>query len=89
MAPQAENEIRQWDRERNAYHRTSDRLVVYSMDKGCPIKYGILLLAFLAPHGHNLLTKGPNAAQRREDWENIAYTHQETGEMPEGTITEL
>jgi hypothetical protein len=88
MAPDAENELKRWDRKKNAYHRTSDRLIVYSMEQKNPIPYGILLLAFLTPNGHDLLTKGVNAAQRRADWEDIAYTHQLTGQMPPGTITE-
>ena len=88
MAPESENDLRRWDRELRPYHRTSDRLLVYSMADERPMQYGILLLAFLTPNGHNLLTKGPNAAQRRDDWENIAYTHQATGQMPAGTFTE-
>lgn len=62
-------------------------MLVYSMDHAFPDKHGILLLAFLSPNGHDLLTKGPNAAQRRDDWEDIAYTHQMTGNMPPGTFS--
>lgn len=81
-------ELQRWQQTSNDYHRTSDRLIVYSMAKDQPIKYGILLLAFLDPKGHDLLTSGPGAAERRENWENIAYTHQVSGNMPDGTITE-
>lgn len=88
MSPEAEMDLGRWDRQENIYYRTSDRLLVYSMDQDIPMRYGVLLLAFLTPNGHDLLTKGPNAAQRRDDWENIAYTHQQIGQMPEGTITE-
>jgi hypothetical protein len=88
MAPETLNEQKKWDREKDAYRRTSDRLVVYSMAQDVPMTYGILLLSFLTPNGHDLLVKGPNAAKRREDWEDIAYTHQATGQMPPGTITE-
>jgi hypothetical protein len=52
------------------------------MEQEHPIQYGILLLAFFIPNGHDRLTKGVNAAQRRADWEDIAYTHQQTGQMP-------
>lgn len=84
----SEDELNNWQTTSNAYYRTSDRLIVYSMAKDYPVKYGLLLLAFLDPKGHNLLTKGPNASERRENWENIAYTHQASGNMPDGTTTE-
>lgn len=90
MAPDSntakEQEMQRWDEKERPYDRTSNRLLVYSMDQENPIKYGILLLSFLVPNGHELLTKGPNASQRREDWENIAYTHQMTGNVPPGTV---
>jgi len=88
MAPESEEDQQRWDRARTPYHRTSDRLLVYSMDQERPVQYGILLLAFLTPNGHDLLTKGVNAAQRRSDWEDIAYTHQTNGAMPPGTVSE-
>ena len=87
MAPETDAEIDAWDGARKAYDRTSNRLLVYSMDQDLPTRYGILLLAFLAPKGHELLTKGSSASQRREDWENIAYSHQISGFMPPGTVT--
>lgn len=89
MAPDVQEEQAQWDRIRDSYRRTSDRLLVYSMDSEMPTRYGILLLAFLTPNGHDLLTYGANAAQRRADWEDIAYTHQMTGNLPPGSITEI
>lgn len=87
MAPEADADIDIWDGAKKTYDRTSNRLLVYSMDKELPTRYGILLLAFLAPKGHELLTKGVNASQRREDWENIAYSHQMNGYMPPGTVS--
>lgn len=80
-------ELRKWDLARKSYDRTSDRLIIYSMEKNNPMKYGMLLLAFLDPKGHDRLTKGPNAAVQREAWEIIAYTHQISGNMPCGTKT--
>ena len=47
FAPHEDPEMAEWDRISNPYHRTSDRLVVYSRDKVRPLKYGILLLAFV------------------------------------------
>ncbi len=88
MAPESQEDLERWDRAQNPYRRTSDRLLIYSMDQERPMRYGILLLAFLVPNGHDLLTKGQSAAQRRQDWEDIAYTHQISGSMPPGTITE-
>lgn len=88
MSPKSEADLWKWDIANSAYNRTSDRLLVYSMDKEKPMRFGLLLLAFLAPDGHYRLINGPSAAQRREDWENIAYTHQMSGNMPDGTITE-
>lgn len=85
MAPQERSALATWDRAQKVYDRTSDRLLVYSMDQDLPTRYGILLLAFLTPNGHQLLTQGPSASQRREDWENIAYSHQINGFMPPGT----
>lgn len=79
--------LAKWDKEREPYRRTSDRLVIYSMDKTDPLKYGFLMLAFLQPDGHAQLQKGPSAAERREIWENIAYTHQVSGNMPDGTFS--
>lgn len=87
MAPVEPKEIEKWDNAKNAFNRTSDRLLVYSLDQEMPERYGILLLAFLTPNGHDLLIKGPNAAQRREDWENIAYTHQFAGNLPPGSFS--
>ena len=80
--------VKKWDRTSNSYYRTSNRLVVYSMDKKDPLKYGFLMLAFLQPDGHEQLQFGPSAAERRQDWEDIAYTHQMTGNVPDGTISE-
>ena len=77
-----------WNWARDEYYRTSNRLVVYSMDKENPMKFGFLMLAFLQPDGHEQLQAGPSAAARRENWENIAYTHQMTGNIPDGTISE-
>lgn len=88
MSPDTPAEQIRWDRIQDAYRRTSDRLLVYSMDSEMPTRYGILLLAFLMPNGHDLLTYGVNAAQRRADWEDIAYTHQMTGNLPPGSISE-
>ena len=87
MAPEDQNAIEKWDRINLAFRRTSDRLLVYSMDKQVPERYGILLLAFLTPNGHDQLIRGASAAQRRSDWEDIAYTHQYTGNMPQGTFS--
>lgn len=78
--------MQRWDNQRNPYNRTSDRLLVYSMDQENPIEYGILLLSFLVPNGHELLIKGASALQRRSDWEDIAYTHQTNGNVPPGTV---
>lgn len=89
MAPDTTAEQIRWDRIQHAYRRTSDRLLVYSMDSEVPTRYGILLLAFLTPNGHDLLTYGASAAQRRDDWEDIAYTHQMTGNLPPGSISEI
>lgn len=92
MAPEeitaSDNELQRWEQTSNAHYRTSDRLIVYSMAQDRPIQFGILLLAFLDPKGHDLLQKGARASERRELWENIAYTHQVSGKMPDGTFTE-
>jgi hypothetical protein len=56
--------VEKWNKERVPYRRTSDRLVIYSMDKKDPLKYGFLMLAFLQPDGHKQLQFGPSASQR-------------------------
>lgn len=46
----------------------------------------MLMLALLGdPGGHDKLIKGVAAAQRRNDYERFAFTHQHTGELPPGT----
>ena len=78
-----------WENARSTIQRTSDRLLVYSMDPVHPLKYGVLLLALLGdPGGHDRLVKGATAQERRELWEDLAYAHQTDGDMPDGTITE-
>lgn len=88
MAPDIEDALDAWESAKRTIDRTSNRLLIYSMDKDQPQRYGILLLAFLAPEGHKMLTQGVNALVRHQLWEDIAYTHQMSGKMPTGTITE-
>lgn len=77
-----------WEAARTPHHRTSDRLLVYSMDKEHPLRYGVLLLALLGdPGGHAKLIKGAQAQEMRELWDDLAYAHQTDGDLPEGTIT--
>ena len=79
-----------WENARSPYQRTSDRLMIYSIDTEHPLKYGVLLLALLGdPGGHDRLIKGAAAQERREIWEDLAYAHQKNGDLPEGTITEI
>lgn len=78
-----------WEKTHSAFNRTSDRLMIYSMDEDQPFKYGVLLLALLGdPGGHDKLIKGAAAQERRELWEDLAYAHQKDGDMPTGTVTE-
>lgn len=88
MAPDEAKDLALWDKAKKAYDRTSDRLIVYSLANDQPLTHGILLLAFLSPKGHQLLTQGASALERQARWEDIAYTHQIRGTVPPGTITE-
>lgn len=92
MAPDpsttSEEDLLKWEKTSNSYYRTSDRLLVYSMSQEKPLQYGMLLLALLDPKGHDMLTKGVAASERRSLWEDLAYTHQMSGNMPDGTLTE-
>lgn len=81
--------LEKWEKTRNPYYRTSDRLLIYSMDEQRPLKYGILLLALLGdPGGHDKLIRGAEAQEKRELWEDLAYAHQKDGDLPEGSVTE-
>lgn len=78
-----------WEGTQNPFHRTSDRILVYSLDKEYPLRYGVLLLALLGdPGGHERLIKGAQAQEMRELWDDLAYAHQIDGDLPEGTVSE-
>lgn len=83
LAPASEAELLKWEKKTESFHRTSDRIIVYSMSKEHPLKYGILLLEFLDPNGHAKLKSGPSA-----EWERLAELHQRTGTLPIGSHTE-
>lgn len=77
--------LNKWESAKRKYDRTSDRLLIYSMS----VEYGVLLLALLGdPNGHDKLTKGAAAQERRQTWENLAHAHQKDGDLPEGTISD-
>ncbi len=78
-----------WENASSAFNRTSDRLMIYSVSEEHPFKYGVLLLALLGdPGGHDKLIKGAAAQENRQLWEDLAYAHQSSGDMPTGTVTE-
>lgn len=82
-------ERERWEKASTSYRRTSDRLLVYSMDSEYPFKYEVLLLALLGdPGGHARLIKGAQAQEARAIWDNLAYAHQTSGDLPNGTTTE-
>ena len=78
-----------WERNSIARNRTSDRLMIYSLSEAKPFEYGILLLALLGdPGGHDRLIRGAAAQERRQLWEDLAYAHQSSGDLPSGTETD-
>jgi len=66
-----------WLATSRAFDRTSDRLIIYSLDKAAPLKYGMYLLDLLGdPGAHAKAFTGAQAQERREIWEDIAWNHQ-------------
>ena len=48
-----------WENARATMQRTSDRLLVYSINPEHPLKYGVLMLAVLGdPGGHDRIQRG-------------------------------
>lgn len=77
MVPSDEALVQKWELIANPHYRTSDRFIIYSLDRSAPLKYGMYLLDMLGdPGAHQLAFTGPEAQERRELWEDLAWGHQ-------------
>lgn len=77
-----------WEQTGNPFHRTSDRLLIYSLSQDAPLVHGLFLIALLGdPGGHQRAFDGATAAGLRELWEDLAYSHQMAGALPSGALT--
>lgn len=78
----------EWESHADAHYRTSDRLVIYSLDRQSPYKQGMLILDLVGdPGGHALCFTGAAAKGRLQHWENLAYSHQVGGNLPTGAYS--
>lgn len=77
-----------WFRTEKPYNRTSDRFIIYSLNKQAPRENGMLILALVGdPGAHKICFRRPDSRQRLQDWEDLAFSHQVHGLLPTGTIT--
>ncbi|WP_336695662.1 hypothetical protein [Delftia acidovorans] len=82
------SKLARWLRTEEAYYRTSDRLVIYSLDKKHPHQHGMLILDLVGdPDGHKICFEQPSSPILLQKWEDLAYTHQVAGYLPNGSVT--
>lgn len=80
--------IVRWESAKEVRHRTSDRLLIYSLDRKAPYKYGFLFLDLVGdPGGHRICFEQPSSPALLQMWSNIGYTHQVGGVLPPGTYS--
>ncbi|MDH0777504.1 hypothetical protein N5C96_29240 [Delftia tsuruhatensis] len=80
--------ILRWETANEPRHRVSDRLVIYSLDRASPYKYGFLFLDLIGdPGGHKICFEQTSSHALLQMWSNIGYAHQVGGKLPPGTIT--